>query len=435
MSLRSKILAIMALPLLVLVVATSALLVARRQTNEALLAERHAELVRVTLEDVAGDLTDAETGTRGFLLTGEQSYLQPYTDGIAALTRDTATLGALLSDDPRASAEMTRLRVLSNQRLSLLQTLQLLAPVTDLTNHEQLNQELDNGKAVMDEIRGILGRDEKEAASVLAQRQHNLDRSRHISFLVGVVGLPLGVLASMLVVMLFVERIAGRIVRTEEIARMIEEGMPLRAPSASEDELGRLERVLVNSGNRVVELQGELRRMGTSDALTRLMNRRGFLPSAEHQLEVAKRTNQPMALMFLDLDGLKQVNDTLGHFAGDGMLTEGAFVLRETFRASDLIARMGGDEFCVLFTAESYHSAKIALSRLKVAVDAANEGEARPFLLSFSAGVAMFDPEDPCTLDQLIKLADQRMYARKRARNESLRLSAASPAALTSLSE
>ena len=98
---------------------------------------------------------------------------------------------------------------------------------------------------------------------------------------------------------------------------MMESGMPLREPSTSDDELGRLERVLVQSGTRIGELQAELRRMGTSDALTRLMNRRGFLPTAEHQLKVAKRTHQPLALMFLDLDGLKRVNDTLGHATGD----------------------------------------------------------------------------------------------------------------------
>ena len=174
---------------------------------------------------------------------------------------------------------------------------------------------------------------------------------------------------------------------------------------------------MVESGTRVGELQDELRRMGTSDALTRLMNRRGFLPSAEHQLEVAIRSHQPMALMFLDLDGLKQVNDTLGHSAGDGMITEGAFVLRETFRASDLIARMGGDEFCVLFATDSYSHAKIALSRLKNAVDSANDSQGRSFVLSLSAGVAMFDPDDPCTLDELIAAADARMYARKRAKS------------------
>ena len=254
----------------------------------------------------------------------------------------------------------------------------------------------------------------------MAQRERGLDASRQVSFLVGIIGMPLGVLASLIVVMLFVQHLAGRIVRTEEIGRMMEAGLPLREPSTSDDELGRLERVLVQSGTRVGELQGELRRMGTTDTLTRLMNRRGFLPTAEHQLKVAKRTHQPIALMFLDLDGLKLVNDALGHSVGDSMITEAAFVLRKTFRSSDLIGRMGGDEFCVLFAADSYHTAKIALTRLKNAVDEANAQEGRPFVLSFSAGIAMFDPEDPRTLDELIAQADERMYVRKRAKNPDL---------------
>jgi diguanylate cyclase (GGDEF)-like protein len=146
------------------------------------------------------------------------------------------------------------------------------------------------------------------------------------------------------------------------------------------------------------------------------MNRRGFLPTAEHHLEMAKRTHMPTGLMFLDLDGLKHVNDTLGHAAGDAMITEAAYVMRQTFRASDLIARMGGDEFCVLFATESEATADVAMTRLQEAVQLANAQEGRPFELSLSTGVAMFDPEQPCSLDQLMATADERMYVNKRAK-------------------
>jgi len=417
-SLRSKILAVMAVPVIVLGIATGALLRARQQTTEALVAERDAVAVRDTLDRILVDLTDAETGSRGYILTGEASFLEPYTLGAAALSGDIRTLTGLIGDNRVSGAEIAQLRVLANQRLSLLQSIQLLAPVSRLTNHSQLVAEMSRGKVIMDQIRAFVANEESEAASLLAERERGLDASRHVSFLVGVIGMPLGVLASLIMVMVFVQHLAGRIVRTEEIGRMMEAGLPLRQPSSSDDELGRLERVLVQSGTRLGELQGELRRMGTTDSLTRLMNRRGFLPTAEHQLKVAKRTHQPLALMFLDLDGLKLVNDALGHSVGDSMITEGAYVLRETFRSSDLIGRMGGDEFCVLFAADSYHAAKIALTRLKNAVDEANAQEGRPFVLSFSAGVAMFDPEDPRTLDELIAQADERMYVRKRAKNQ-----------------
>jgi diguanylate cyclase (GGDEF)-like protein len=419
-SLRSKILAVMAIPVIVLGIATGALVRARQQTTEALVAERNAVAVRDSLDRILVDLTDAETGSRGYILTGQASFLEPYTQGTEALRRDIKALTGLIADNHVVMAEVAQLRVLVNQRLSLLQTIQLLAPVTDLTNHSQLVSELTSGKVVMDQIRALVANEESDAASLLAQRERGLDASRRVSFLVGIIGMPLGVLASLIVVMLFIQRLARRIVRTEEIGRMLESGLPLREPSTSDDELGRLERVLVKSGTRVAELQSELRHMGTTDALTRLVNRRGFLPTAEHQLKVAKRTHQPLALMFLDLDGLKRVNDTLGHSVGDSMITEGAFALRETFRSSDLIGRMGGDEFCVLFAVDPGHTATIALARLQDAVDETNNQEGRPFDLSFSAGVAMFDPEDPCTLDELIAQADERMYERKRAKNPEL---------------
>jgi diguanylate cyclase (GGDEF)-like protein len=416
LTLRGKILAIMALPIVVLVAAMLALMVSRERTNQSLEAERYAAALGDGYERVLADLVGADTGMRGYLLTGQERFLQPYNIATEQLPGDLKTLIDLTRHDARQSDEVAKLENLIAQREPALVALIPFAPITDVENPTAVIDVLEDGKVILDQIRDIADRERIESTQRSIERQRSLDSARDFFFAIALLGLPLGVLASMLVVMFFVQHLAGRIVRIEEIARMIEEGMPLREPSASDDELGHLERVLVQSGRRVGELQGELRRMGTSDALTRLTNRRGFLPTADHQLKVALRTHTPLALMFLDLDGLKRVNDTLGHAAGDGMITEGAFVLRETFRASDLIARMGGDEFCVLFAAESYHSAKIALARLKNAVDLANTHEGRPYVLSFSAGVAMFDPDDPCTLDQLIARADEQMYVRKRAK-------------------
>ena len=415
MSLRAKILAVMALPIVVLVAATLAIVVSRDRTNQSLAAERYSNALNDGYQRVVADLTEAEVGMHGYLLTGQERFLEPYTLATQRLPGDVRTLVELTRGDSREAEQVAKLENLINQRGPALIALRAFAPITALADPTAVIDVLEDGNVVTAQIREIAERVRADSTKESLERRRSLDSARDIAFAIGVVGTPLGVLASLLVVMLFVQRLAKRIVRTEEIARMLDAGLPLRDPSTSDDELGRLERVLVRSGTRLVELQGELRRMGTSDALTRLMNRRGFLPSAEHQLEVAKRTNQPMALMFLDLDGLKHVNDTLGHAAGDGMITEGAFVLRETFRASDLIARMGGDEFCVLFAADSYRSAKIALTRLKNAEDHANAQEERPFRLSFSAGIAMFDPEDPCTLDRLIAMADEQMYVRKRA--------------------
>ena len=416
MTLRTKIIAIMAVPFVVLVAATLALVVSRDRATEALVAERQAVALRGAFERILVDLNDAETGTRGYILTGDEAFLEPYHDGSVRLLEDLADLRALTAGTSVTLKEVVALQVMTNTRLSIMRRTQLLAPVNDLTDHARLIRLLTEGRLAMERIRELVDIEEADAERLLIARQTSLDASRRLSFLIGIVGMPVGLFASLLMVLLFTQRLVARIRRTEDLARMLEEGMPLGEASTSDDELGRLDQVLVRSGTRVVELQDELRRMGTADPLTRLMNRRGFLPTAEHHLEMAKRSHTPTAVMFLDLDGLKHVNDTLGHAAGDGMIAEAAYVMRQTFRASDLIARVGGDEFCVLFATESEATADAVMSRLQEAVQLANAQEGRPFDLSFSTGVVVFDPEQPRSLDQLMATADERMYVNKRAK-------------------
>lgn len=416
MSIRSKIVAVMALPFVVLVATIPALLISRERSSEALSAEREVVALRDALNRVFVDLTDAETGTRGYLLTGDHTFLEPYVDGAARLPADMAALSQQASGITLQQREVAVLRGLANQRLSILQSLQLLAPVNDLTNHAQLNANLASGKIVMDDIRSILEREEREAATALRVRQQRLDAARNLSFLIALGAMPLGLGISLIIVALVTQRLVRRIRRTEELARRLEEGVPLTTYETPDDELGRLERVLVRSGTRVTELQGELRRLATIDPLTRLMNRRGFLPMAEHRLEGARRRHEPFALLFIDLDGLKGVNDSIGHAAGDAMIAETAYILRQTFRASDLVARMGGDEFCVLFAADTRDAADTVVARLFEAVAETNVQADRPFILSFSTGLTLFDPEEPAELDRLMADADGRMYENKRAK-------------------
>jgi diguanylate cyclase (GGDEF)-like protein len=416
-SLRQKVLAIMAIPILVLVVATAGLLVSRRATTAALAAERHTTALHDAFGQVLIDLNDADTATRGFVITHAASYLDAFDRDLTRLPGDLGAISSLVRGDPSAAAGTSELYRLANERLAILRTTQVEAQVSDQSTLGPMIELMKGGKGVEDQIATVVDEEEANAARELDLSEQRLDQVRHVSFLISIIGLPLGMFAALLVVMLFMERLVTRIRNTEEIARQLDEGMPLRKASTSEDELGRLERVLVLSGKRVADLQDELRRMGTSDPLTRFLNRRGFLPTAEHQLEVAKRAHHRMALAYLDLDGLKHVNDTLGHAAGDGVIAEAAFVMRETFRASDLIARMGGDEFCILFEIDSDVSATAALRRLQDAIDTANAQEGRPFVLSMSAGLATFDPERPSTLDELLAIADSTMYENKRMKH------------------
>jgi diguanylate cyclase (GGDEF)-like protein/PAS domain S-box-containing protein len=163
--------------------------------------------------------------------------------------------------------------------------------------------------------------------------------------------------------------------------------------------------------------RGELRMMSLADPLTNLHNRRGFCLLAEQQLKVAARNKEPVLMIFADVDSMKTINDTLGHSEGDHALTDAARVLRGAFRQSDIVARIGGDEFAVLMPDASAEDGNEILARLERNVAACNSDPTRQFDLSLSVGVSVYDPETPKTLEQLLSEADTAMYADKHAKH------------------
>jgi diguanylate cyclase (GGDEF)-like protein/PAS domain S-box-containing protein len=158
----------------------------------------------------------------------------------------------------------------------------------------------------------------------------------------------------------------------------------------------------------------ELRRLALLDELTGLNNRRGFVLLAGHQANVAKRDSKPMNLLFIDLDNLKSINDNFGHSEGDRAIADAAQVLKDTFRESDVVARVGGDEFCILMMSDGpVMDAQTPLSRLQTNVDLHNARRDRPYKLSFSVGQADYDPEAPSSIEDLMQAADEAMYVQK----------------------
>ncbi len=158
-----------------------------------------------------------------------------------------------------------------------------------------------------------------------------------------------------------------------------------------------------------------LRDLSLEDELTKLYNRRGFMALAEQQFKVAHRSKKEMFLLYADLDDLKRVNDTFGHEEGDVALVETAAILREAFRESDIIARIGGDEFVVLAVDAGEDKVQAIEQRLKDKFVAWNALTARRYPLSVSLGCAYYDPKKPCTIQELVALADKAMYGDKAA--------------------
>jgi len=160
----------------------------------------------------------------------------------------------------------------------------------------------------------------------------------------------------------------------------------------------------------------ELRNLSLRDGLTGLYNRRGFLELSAQVVRVAERQKHHLAVLFVDLDGLKTINDELGHGFGDRAIGEAAELLRSTCRATDLVARLGGDEFVVLASNLDGDSVDILKGRLDRALAEVNGRAGREYQLSFSLGVASFDPAAPVTIESLLVEADTRMYQAKAGR-------------------
>jgi len=160
--------------------------------------------------------------------------------------------------------------------------------------------------------------------------------------------------------------------------------------------------------------QAALRALTRLDELTGAYNRRGFMILAEHQLRAAERTQRGALLFFIDVDRMKDINDTYGHPAGDDALADVAEILRQTFRSADIIGRMGGDEFAVMATSAPSASAEAIADRLQQKIRDHNAKKIRPFELSLSFGIAEYDPASPCTVDDLLTSADEKMYVHKR---------------------
>jgi diguanylate cyclase (GGDEF)-like protein len=176
------------------------------------------------------------------------------------------------------------------------------------------------------------------------------------------------------------------------------------------------------SEQAVREREEELRRsaellqnLSLIDELTQLRNRRGFFELAQQALKVAQREHYAMGVFFMDLNGLKRINDSLGHQAGDQALRDTAEVLRDCFRSSDILARIGGDEFVAMAHVHSTQDLHALSGRLRDHLQVFNQTHRRPYPLNISVGMTLVDIPTEEDLESLLARADAAMYEEKRA--------------------
>jgi diguanylate cyclase (GGDEF)-like protein len=162
--------------------------------------------------------------------------------------------------------------------------------------------------------------------------------------------------------------------------------------------------------------ESRLRRASLTDELTQLYNRRGFLSLADQQLRIARRQDRDAVLMYVDMDGFKDVNDHHGHAEGDRALAAVGRLLRRAVRDCDVVARLGGDEFTIMALDADRASARLIQRRIEDRIALLNASGELAAPLSLTIGHTRVRPTDQASLTELLARADALLYARKRRR-------------------
>ena len=343
-----------------------AYLAAEEQADHLRDAERALLAVELSLHG-------AESGQRGYLLTGREDYLGPYERALDDIGRQMEEARTLLAEKPEALALFWNVDALVRRKLAELYH------ALELRREEGFDAALRvvNTDIGMVEMREIRARTQEIQKLLQAQVSAELARSAQRSS-----NTLLGALMSGIVFA----------------------GLALAAYL-----------VIVWDLRERRQLAARVQEQANHDPLTQLPNRRFFEQWLGYSLAQARRDGAPLALLFLDLDGFKAVNDRHGHKAGDELLVEIARRLRQTVRESDILARLGGDEFALLApNAKDGRELAHVAQRLLQVLDDPGQPALSDQPIGASIGVALF-PEDATDVQGLFAAADAAMYAAKRA--------------------
>jgi len=166
------------------------------------------------------------------------------------------------------------------------------------------------------------------------------------------------------------------------------------------------------------KMEKELERLAHYDVLTSCYSRGYGLALLEEQIKTANRKKNPILLLYLDVDKFKEINDTYGHKEGDRILKEVVQLFKSTLREIDIICRIGGDEFLLIFPDNSLNNAPLIRERLSKNLEKLNQKLAKPYKIDFSIGLSYYNPSNPLSIEELIRIADENMYEEKKKKKE-----------------
>lgn len=338
----------------------------------------HTQEVLRRLNRLQADVAEAESNTRGYAITGDGLYLEHYTATADSAAATEKLVRRLTADN---AAQQRRLDVLEP---TIAERFAAMREVIDSRRGGNTNQVVQlvrtRGESLGSEIRKRTEEMKEEETRLLAERSEASEASarRTLGLLL------LGTLLSFALLSLVFYLLGRDIAEHKRMGEMLQQ-------------------------------------LSLTDELTGLYNRRGFITLAEQQMKFARssRMKNDLSLFYADMDGLKQINDRFGHEAGSQAIVEVAEVLKETFRETDIIARIGGDEFTILavdVSADKEHAIK---ARLQENIRRRNETGDSTHPLSLSVGMAQAGEVGVTSVEELLARADKAMYAQKRVKQKS----------------
>ncbi|MBN2362939.1 diguanylate cyclase [candidate division WOR-3 bacterium] len=194
----------------------------------------------------------------------------------------------------------------------------------------------------------------------------------------------------------------------EELKSTLNERVERRASN-----LAKTNQKLQEELNRKMEIEEELRFFASTDDLTGIYNRRAGLLFLEHRIKESFKENLPFLICFVDVNGLKNINDDFGHNEGDNLLVKLTEILNASIRESDVVFRLGGDEFIIIFQSLALEKTDLIWKRIRKNLDTHNAKEETKYNITVSYGFAVFDPQNPRSIEELISFADLQMYRKK----------------------
>ena len=367
-------------------------------------------------------MKDAETGQRGYLLTSDISYLEPYHSGLTSAKKNLIELKRLTLDN---LSQQKRLVVIKKDMQLKIDE---LAKTIDLAQKGSTDKAIEIvknnlGKQYMDDIRTDLSLFTNTELLLLEQRKGNFRESRtQLTTLIAVelvffIGLAI-------ITFTFLQRSFFHPLKLLlSSAKKVESGGKLEVKDVVEkDEMGHLLATFFVMSENVFQREQVLGHKANHDELTGLKNRMSLSKEVEASMNNLERTGSRFAVLFLDLNLFKQVNDTLGHDIGDLILKETANRLHNSVRSSDTVFRVGGDEFLILLRdiKDTRDVDRVAEKILSAFVEPAII-EGKPMNITISIGAAV-SPDDTKNSDEMVKFADIAMYAAKRDQETSYKV-------------